>query len=367
MLSPSRQSRGFTLIELLVVIAIIAILISLLLPAVQQAREAARRTQCRNNMKQLGLAAHNYHDVFNMTPLFQANYAFFLSPNAGGQFSAFAAMLPYMDQANLYNSIDFHARGFIMETGDTLPTDHDRLNNIDESEVVLPVLLCPSENVANGDYTSGDSNYAYNFGWPRQATGISGERPVVDDDNWENPNGFGSFSTGFVPTSSQAHGTAVDSNVSFRNVTDGLSNTAAFAERLVGQAPSDTTDTRRFKWYDGDDDPATLEELRDRCQNLADTTAPADPYSNRTGAGWISGWGDVGNSYTHLMNPNTVSCYWYGTWNYGGQAISASSQHTGGVLITLGDGSVRFISDNIDSTVWWALGSRDGGEVLSLE
>lgn len=367
MLRPKLKRRhGFTLIELLVVIAIIAILVALLLPAVQQAREAARRTQCRNNMKQLGIAVHNYHDVYSTTPLFLSNYPFFRG-SGGGQFSTFAYLLPFMDQAPLYNSIDFDQRGYIVAVGDPVPTDARRGANVEAGKTILSMLMCPSENGVNPGFTSAQCNYAVNYGWPRSATGPTGtERGVQSASEWGKPNGFVNVAVGFVPTSSIAHGAAtVDARVRFRDITDGLSNTAAYAEVLVGQSSTNFTDKRRVKWFDSDSSPSTLPELRDRCQNLADTATPAT-QSDRTQAGWISGWPDSGNHYCHLMPPNSASCYNHGTWFYAGQAISPSSQHVGGVNVLLADGSVHFFSDNVDSGVWWNVGARDDGEVVSF-
>ncbi|MBX3436400.1 MAG: DUF1559 domain-containing protein [Planctomycetaceae bacterium] len=366
MVSGQRRVRGFTLIELLVVIAVIAILIALLLPAVQMAREAARRTQCRNHLKQIALAAHNYHDVHETTPLTQMDHNYLLTPPGSGQFSALAALLPYLEQANLYHRIDFHAIGWILETGDTPPNDPQKANNIEASEVPIAVFSCPSENFRNSKYTSANTNYVVNYGWPRLATGVRGERAVPSANAWAAPNGFGSMSLNAPPVSADTHGPATNATVRFRDITDGLSNTAAFSEILVGQPTTNYNDKRRVKWFDTDSTPKTLGALRDRCQNLGDTATPATQSDRRQG-GWISGWPDAGNHYCHLMPPNGYSCYHHGTWYNGGQAFAASSQHPGGVHVAMGDGAVRFVSDNIDGPTWWALGSRSGGETFSWD
>lgn len=349
----AHRSRGalrpaFTLIELLVVIAIIAILIALLLPAVQQAREAARRSQCKNNLKQIGLAMHNYHDVHNMFPI-SVGWNHRLEgtgPDSRiGAFSDKVYLLPYLERANEFNLVNTNQRPWAINGW--LGSD-----NIAALSGTLPVFNCPSNPEPAGNKQS-SFTYAINNGviWGRASSRgleIGGSKP----------NGLASYTGGLWDIENSL-------TVSFASITDGSSNTAAYSEFLPVLAKhkgkSDRKTTQVHGWVGNNQ--MTPQQLRDAC--LAATNIEVDRAPLR-GASWAWSWIGNGSAYAHTMNPNEKPCLDYegtGDW-FGDTLYGASSQHTGGVQVCLADGSVRFISENIDHNLWMGIGTRNGDEVL---
>jgi len=313
--------RAFTLIELLVVIAIIAILIALLLPAVQAAREAARRISCRNHLKQLGLALHNYHDVHGCFP--QGRGA-----AIPGVFSAHAYLLPFVEQANLQNLVDFSSAPTTFSIGGG--TVFDGIANADAASTIVPFFLCPSngaERIPGSTFAA--TNYAGNAG--------SG---LVDAGSLDNADGV--FFRG--------------SRIGFRHLTDGTSHTAAFSERLLGTgeptpvASSMTADRDVLELPFGADPNATL------CADSA-----AGSIFTERGGKWILG--NYGNTlYNHALPPNATiwDCM---DMRQQKARMTARSNHASGVHLLFCDGSVRFVANGIAFAAWQAMGTREGGEV----
>jgi len=372
-----RERRGFTLIELLVVIAIIAVLIALLLPAVQAAREAARRTQCVNNLKQLGLAAQNYvssNNVFppqTSWPTLAANYT--LLPSPWG-FNWYYALFPQIEQQQTFNAVNFALS----------PMD---FSQITAAVVKVSSLLCPSEstslalfsvNTGTNTYNYAVSNYAGNYGGPAAIMPYSGT--IIPEYDVEQ--GGGSMTTATAGKLS---------SVGMQTITDGTSNTALFAERLVAGYPYNTPATVYPSGISGlraiftgtyaappssvtpanmfNANPALL--FAQGCQSLSSTTA--SPYPGAIGVEMIAGNpGYVGlASYNHWTAPNTVPCQnsidpivgFVGPYG----SASATSLHPGGVNVCFSDGSVHFIKNSIGLQPWWGLGTRSGGEVVSSD
>jgi prepilin-type N-terminal cleavage/methylation domain-containing protein len=353
-----RHRYAFTLIELLVVIAIIAILIALLLPAVQQAREAARRTQCRNNLHQIGLGLHNYHSTFNLFPC--ANF-FSVQDSTGYRSAGVNAMLlPYIDQAPIYNQLDFNARMLDQAPNNTLK--NTRLKN----------MLCPTD--VGWRAQEAGNNYVFCGGpslfmlSPNPAVGIGG--PPGTQINYGDQNGM--FNMRLA--------------ISFAMLPDGSSNTIAASEALIGD--------NNTAWFGGTDTPTTmilpndlvrgiafpagmpntfaskalLDAYGASCRNSGVMTAPSAANHHSTNhREWING--QPGQTIFNTLNPpnsnnpdchECTNCSWYdsrGVW-------TARSRHTGGVTVLMGDGAARFVSENIDFAIWQNAGGIMDGKVL---
>jgi prepilin-type N-terminal cleavage/methylation domain-containing protein/prepilin-type processing-associated H-X9-DG protein len=376
--------RGFTLIELLVVIAIIAVLIALLLPAVQSAREAARRAQCVNNLKQIGLAMHNYHQTTGVfpqgksqaaaDPAFSSNYA------GWTEWSAHAEMLPYMEQTPIYNAINFmYAGGY--NTAAQI--------NATAWIAVIQAYICPSDsNVARGAVpigtgTPNTNSYRGSVGTTSGSwywvpgPGYASCQPDPFKLNGGNP-GCSPNSTGlfcyWLP-------------FGIRDVTDGTSNTIAFSESLVGDV-SNVSVFRNNNSVTGvsaavpaavnDVTAIPLQTLTNAILSCtqaykAGATNGNTNISNANGCRW--GWGATSITLFHTIVPPNSKQYAFNSCraDCGGCGpddsifSNAQSNHPGGVNCLMADGSVKFIKDSVSMQTWMQLGTKANGEVISAD
>lgn len=308
--------RAFTLVELLVVIAIIGILVGLLLPAVQSAREAARRMQCSNNLKQFGLALHNYESTYKRLPAGRNSLSI----------SAHAALLPYMEQGNLAQLVDWR-----------VPWNH--ANNAQARATEVPTFNCPSDPVSIVPAGWASTTYRNN-----QGSGLLHGLPPTNPSNGNygmpEPNGP------MIP----------NKYLRFADITDGTANTAAFSEHGKGDfsnAISSRTDTFWPKTY-----PNTADEAVQQCNAIDPNDLQYQRVSD-VGAPWLQGYHST-TTYFHVAPPNGRSCM----FPPGRIATTAKSSHTGGVQVARCDGSVSFVTESVDILVWRALGSRNGGEAI---
>jgi prepilin-type N-terminal cleavage/methylation domain-containing protein/prepilin-type processing-associated H-X9-DG protein len=313
--------RGFTLIELLVVISIIALLIGLLLPAVQAAREAARRGQCTNNLKQIGLAVHNYEGAFGLIP----PTALYGTPD----FSMKGRLLPFLEGQVAYNALNMSFSALDPQ-------------NLTVCSLRVSTFLCPSDpNPGSTNIQFPPTNYPNNLGTNRYNYG-----GYMDGPAW-----MINYPEAGPP-------------VSFAGVDDGLSNTAIFSEWIKGKDGS-TQDGLNMVYVN----------------NIAYSAAPDDQVAQQCeratterwdykGELWLHHFCGEGGGYTHIQPPNKKSCHFSnGSPNYDPTQtiVGASSYHPGGVNVSFLDGSVKFIKNGVNVRTWRALASRSGAEVFSVD
>ncbi len=367
-----RKRSAFTLIELLVVIAIIAVLIALLLPAVQMAREAARRTQCRNNLKQIGLALHNYHDTHNVFPPGR------MHPSSApgdwdGRASVFTHIIPFLEEASLFNTANFQ-----------IP--NNLLVNTTGFRSRLEVLICPSDTQnaptngwalvvqqsagINPFYDWGDCNYRINYG------GTSSCQSRL----------LGNGNVGIPPSTnlngacgSEMNGAFSDNgSLSTRDFADGTAFTAMSSERNVGDEDAIFPNAGKFNIQTdmlllGGSTTMTTQAHFAICSVLRPPAVGG--FSNLGRDTWYEST-YMGTHYNHVYTPNSTfpdccaACrislnFRAGRDNTERVILTPRSYHPGSVNVLMGDGVVRSVSDSVDMEVWRAIGTRNGGETIS--
>jgi len=315
------RQRAFTLIELLVVIAIIAILIALLLPAVQQAREAARRSQCKNNLKQLGLAMHNYHDTHSILP-YGSRLRGSVQPTCAchGQgwvddFSWYQPILPFIDQQPLYQQIDQNCPWYTNETGPST-------TNLLARRAKISAMECPTDGMKT-------------VNWDTEATARWSGNYVA---NFGNTN-YGQTNKGGLTFGGAPFGQSVGAK--FRDITDGMSNTLLMAETI---SPKNTFLVADITMSKGGQAFVTYRTPNSSAPDDVTRSCPDDPA-------WLQ-----------VASCNLLSGGWSGVDN---QSYAARSRHIGGVQVVLCDRAIRFVSDSVDATIWQRSGTTAGGEVIN--
>ncbi len=335
------RKAAFTLVELLVVIAIIGVLVGLLLPAVQAAREAARRMSCGNNLKQIGLAIHNYESTYRRMPM---GWNGTEDPIQGTTFrwSYLAAILPYLEQSNTYQNINLSLTLYPPGGGVPPRTEHQAV-----IATLIPTYLCPSDSSQKIDDSAdgmgpAPTNYVANFG-----SGLNSPGDVSDDGVMDR-RADGPFSNALWR--------------SFAEVTDGLSSTIAVSESLLGRggtdpAASESPDPRYFMALVHPPPMVTAAN----CGSAVPGSINRFPAAR--GRLW-AGQAYENTAYNHFFAPNTrqYDCFFWVARGF----KAARSHHPGGVQAVNLDGSVRFASQTINLDVWRSVATRSGGEVIDM-
>jgi prepilin-type N-terminal cleavage/methylation domain-containing protein/prepilin-type processing-associated H-X9-DG protein len=325
------RRRGFTLVELLVVIAIVGVLSGLLLPAVQSAREAARRSNCSNNLRQMALAALMFHDAHRTFPIGRQG-----DEDAFGQHTE---LFPFLEEGTITFQFDYK-----------LPAKKNPARFIK-----VPLFLCPSD--IEDRMWDKDKN-AHQFDW-----GKNNYRACAGSE-------FGMTSDSGTPTAKEQNNGIFLTNqaIKLAQVTDGASHTALFSEALRGDGDDENIEIESDLFQIGSGNGTnTTEKVYKAAMNLnLSTMRGANKQTSYAGRNWING-NYMTTRYNHVMPPNTFSVTRGNSPNNRGGAITASSRHPGGVNLARADGSVGFINDGIELSVWRALGSRNGNELVAID
>lgn len=366
----ANSARGFTLVELLVVIAIIGILVALLLPAIQAAREAARRTECMNKLRQLGVAASNYESAKKTFPIGRKKGTITTKRSDGtigpmdvGQWGHLALILPYVEDEASYAQIDF-TKGSGFDDGTKTAPKYFKFPLFycpsDTSEDRLNVPTCAQAD--NQWLDAGRTNYHGNGGSDtgRTVFGFIPSPPPNEPTDLETQ--WREVNNGIFVT---------NRSIRLKQITDGASHTALYSEALRGDADNNRAEVPG-DWFRISGQEQDVQTVYDKCTGIANFSAliNSNQFSCR-GRNWVHG--DYTTSrYNHVLPPNAQGCSQAsgGTLNAipvneDGGATTASSRHNGGVNVTFCDGGVHFVQDDIDILVWRALGSRNGDEVVS--
>jgi prepilin-type N-terminal cleavage/methylation domain-containing protein/prepilin-type processing-associated H-X9-DG protein len=331
-----RSRAGFTIVEILVVVAIVGLLVGLLLPTVQVAREAARRMQCSNNLRQIALAAANHVAISGRLPIGSESRRWDARPlqaHSNFRWSVLAHLAPYYEETELLRSLDLTVPLYISSNPARVAPQNQPI-----VKLTVPLFLCPSDRRVAVSEEFGPTNYAGCTG-----SGLDGT-PFATD---------GLF--------------FVNSGVRYREITDGLSKTAAFSESILGDGPKETFDRAFAK-----PDTAYAFVMRSPLTDAVCRAASSWNYSDLRGFSWANGEFRT-TLYNHALRPNdpTIDCIGVvmGTdksrmyAGYGWRA--ARSRHPGGVNVLMADGSGQFVEDGVDAGVWTALSTRAGGEVAA--